>query len=380
MQRKVLFIIRDGTLIKAKTLHYGEEQRSNGEMLSIASPDKADTLEQLQFLPGVFRNLYFIRKNLDFEIVMLINRNELETAACPNENFDCIQTKILDLFAGEGIVFDNILINKPFEGESSPSLQQETSFFKPYLTGDYDLENSYIIGYKDEDMQLAKIIGCKCILLVTDNDAPYPSSSWNEIKEFLFAGERQATIQRTTNETDVYIRLNLDGNGVCDISTGIGFFNHILEQIGKHGGIDLTIKVKGDLLVDEHHTVEDTAITLGEAIYQVLGAKRGIERYGYCLPMDDCLCTLALDFGGRSWLVWDAQFKRERVGDMPTELFSHFFKSFSDAAKMNLHIKAEGENEHHKIEGIFKALAKAIKMAVKRDVYKYNLPTTKGVL
>ena len=365
MKRKILFISCNGALIRGKTRHCEEEPRSDGTLEN--EPARTDSLEQLQFLPGVIRNLYFIRKNLDFELVLILHQDKSGTSA----NFDHLQTKILELFAGEGITFDNIL--------SPPTLQLES-----YLTGDYDLENSYVIGYQDEDIQLAEIIGCKCILLIDFEDTRHTSvathtwTSWDQIKEFLFAGERQATIQRTTNETDVYIRLNLDGNGVCDISTGIGFFNHMLEQIGKHGGLDLTVKVKGDLNVDEHHTVEDTAIALGEAVFQALSDRRGIERYGYCLPMDDCLCTLALDFGGRSWLVWDAQFKRERVGDMPTELFSHFFKSFSDAAKMNLHIKAEGENEHHKAEGIFKAFAKAIKMAVKRDVYKYDLPSTKG--
>ena len=368
MKRKILFISCDGALIRVKTCHNLYRDGTLEKELA-----NTDALEQLRFLPGVIRNVYFIRKNLDFDLVLILNQEKSGTTA------NHLQKKILELLAGEGITFDNIL--------SLPTLQQES-----YLTGDYDLINSYVIGYQEADIQLAEIIGCKCILLFDCDDtnaselhhtrhasvATHKWTSWDQIKEFLFAGERQATVQRTTNETDVYIRLNLDGNGVCDISTGIGFFNHMLEQIGKHGGLDLTVKVKGDLNIDEHHTVEDTAIALGEAVCQVLSDKRGIERYGYCLPMDDCLCTLALDFGGRSWLVWDAQFKRERVGDMPTEMFSHFFKSFSDAAKMNLHIKAEGENEHHKAEGIFKAFAKAIKMAVKRDVYKYSLPSTKG--
>ena len=356
MTHKALYINRDGTLIKAPQVS-----------------DRITTLDKLEFLPGVIRNLYFIQKNLDYKLVMTINQDKSGTTNCQQPTFDLIQTKILDIFAGEGIVFDKILIN-------------ETNF-----TGDYDLANSYIISNQEPDIQLATNHGCKAILLTNGGDADskdaarhvstnHTATSWDRIKELLFAGERIATVQRTTNETDIYIRLNLDGSGLCDISTGIGFFDHVLEQIGRHGGLDLTIKVKGDLNVDEHHTVEDTAIALGEAIYQALGSKRGIERYGYCLPMDDCLCSVALDFGGRSWLVWKAQFKRERVGDMPTEMFSHFFKSFSDAAKMNLHISAEGENEHHKAEGIFKALAKAIKMAIKRDVYKYDLPTTKGVL
>ena len=374
MQRKVLLIYGDGTLIKAAPAGYTDVQPAitpRDGTLDKAAPAKVDSFDHLRFLPGVIRNLYFIRKNLDFELVMIINKDYSETTAFQQENFDRLQTKILELFAGEGIIFDNILINNSLES---------------YISN-YDLTNSYVISNRHTDMQLAENLGCKGILLTAANadschlPSPFlPLISWDQIKEFLFAGERQATIQRTTKETDVFISLNLDGNGDCNISTGIGFFDHMLEQISKHGGLDLTIKVKGDLHVDEHHTVEDTAIALGEAICQALSNKRGIERYGYCLPMDDCLCTLALDFGGRSWFVWDAQFKREMVGDMPTELFSHFFKSLSDAAKMNLHIKSEGENEHHKAESIFKAFAKAIKMAVKRDVYKYNLPTTKGLL
>ena len=349
MQRKALLIHRDGALIKA--------------------PSTDDQLELLAFIPGVIRNLYFIRKNLDFDLVVMKNKDEAEATESPQENADLQQAKMLEIFAGEGVVFDKILFN-------------EINF-----SDEYDLINSYIISDRTADMLLAENLGCKGILLTNGGDAEarhaatiYTTTSWDQITELLFAGERQATVQRTTNETAINIRLNLDGNGVCDISTGIGFFDHLLEQIGKHGGLDLTIKVRGDLFVDEHHTIEDTSIALGEAVYQALGNKRGIERYGYCLPMDDCLCSVAIDFGGRAWLVWDAQFRRERVGDMPTEMIFHFFKSFSDAAKMNLNIKAEGENEHHKAEGIFKALAKAIKMAVKRDVYKYDLPSTKGVL
>jgi imidazoleglycerol-phosphate dehydratase/histidinol-phosphatase len=243
-----------------------------------------------------------------------------------------------------------------------------------YMTGDYDLANCYVIGDRQTDKQLALNLGCKYLIL-GDN-----VQSWDEITEILFAGERTASVRRTTKETDIDISLNLDGTGQCDIQTGLGFFDHMLEQIGKHASIDLHIHVKGDLNVDEHHTIEDTGIALGECIYKALGDKRGIERYGYTLPMDDCLCQVALDFGGRAWLVWDADFKRERVGDMPTEMFLHFFKSFSDAARMNLNIKAEGANEHHKIEGIFKALARSIKMAVKRDIYKFQLPSSKGVL
>ena len=353
MQRKVLFIVRDGTLIKAPPATF-----------------QMDLLEQLTFLPGVIRHLYFIRKKLDFELVMVTHPDGSETSPYPQENCNRVQDKMLAIFADEGIIFDNILIDISFHHNNSPNRQLSADLFKTYLEGDYDLANSYVISNREDDMPLAENLGCKGVLF----------DSWNHIKEFLFAGERQATVKRTTKETDIVVQLNPDGNGVCDISTGIGFFDHLLEQIGKHGGLNLTIQVKGDLHVDEHHTIEDTAIALGEAIYQALGKKRGIERYGFCLPMDDCLCSVALDFGGRAWLVWDVTFKREKIGDMPTEMIYHFFKSFSDAAKMNLHIKAEGENEHHKAESIFKTIARAIKMAVKRDIYKYDLPSTKGVL
>lgn len=383
MKKKVLFIDRDGTLIMEPPVTF-----------------QVDTLEQLMFLPGVMRNLYFICKNLDFELVIVTNQDGLGTPSYPQENFDCVQEKMLEVFAGEGVIFDHILVDPSFPEDNSPNRKPQTGMLKEYMTGDYDLENSYVIGDRKTDLELAANLGCKGILIAADEfameSAPdlyeakeYASyrkdrfhifNSWDKIKDFLFAGERVATVQRTTKETAIYVGLNLDGNGTCDISTGIGFFDHMLEQIGKHGGLDLTIKVKGDLHVDEHHTIEDTAIALGEALSTALGDKRGIERYGYCLPMDDCLCSVALDFGGRAWLVWDAKFKREKIGEMPTEMFLHFFKSLSDAAKMNLHIKAEGENEHHKAEGIFKALARAIKMAIRRDVYKYDLPSTKGVL
>jgi imidazoleglycerol-phosphate dehydratase/histidinol-phosphatase len=257
------------------------------------------------------------------------------------------------------------------------------------MDGAYDLKACYVIGDRATDVELAKNLGCKAIYLQDDKSKlseellPYcalATTDWDKVTEYLFAGERTAEVRRTTKETDICIRLDLDGNGTCHIDTGLGFFDHMLEQIGKHGGMNLHIEVKGDLHVDEHHTIEDTAIALGECIYKALGNKRGIERYGYTLPMDDCLCQVALDFGGRAWLVWDAKFKREKIGEMPTEMFLHFFKSLSDAARMNLNIKAEGENEHHKIEGIFKALARALKMAVRRDIYHYELPSTKGTL
>ncbi|MDR0743598.1 MAG: bifunctional histidinol-phosphatase/imidazoleglycerol-phosphate dehydratase HisB [Tannerella sp.] len=374
-KKKALFIDRDGTLITEPPVTF-----------------QVDTLEQLTFLPGVIRNLYFIRENLDFDLVIVTNQDGLGTPSNPQENFDRVQGKMLEVFANEGVIFDRIFVDPSFPEDNSPNRKPQTGMLKEYMTGDCDLENSYVIGDRKTDMELAANLGCKGILIAPDG-SPVESApdsyeakgfhifnSWDRIKDFLFAGERIATVQRTTKETDVYVRLNLDGNGTCEISTGIGFFDHMLEQIGKHGGLDLTVKVRGDLHVDEHHTIEDTAIALGEALSTALGDKRGIERYGYCLPMDDCLCSVALDFGGRAWLVWDAEFRREKIGEMPAEMFLHFFKSLSDAAKMNLNIKAEGENEHHKAEGIFKALAKAIKMAIRRDVYKYDLPSTKGIL
>ena len=360
MKKKILFIYGDGTLIKAPPVTFQDDN------LAHHSTEVEQMSELLVLLPGVIRNLYFIQKNLDFELVMITHQDGMGLSAYPREIVNRVQNKMLDIFAGEGIVFDHVL--NP--NEHVETREPQADWLKQFQTGDYDLANSYVIGSCESDLRLSENLGCKGIIL----------SFWDQIKEFLFAGERVATVSRTTKETAVFIQINLDGNGICDISTGIGFFNHLLEQIGKHSGIDLTITVTGDLNVDEHHTVEDTAIALGEAVYQALGSKRGIERYGFCLPMDDCLCQVALDFGGRSWFVWDAKFNREKIGDMPTELFPHFFKSFSDAAKMNLHIKAEGENEHHKAEGLFKALAKAIKMAIKRDIYKYDLPTTKGVL
>ncbi len=366
--KRALFIDRDGTLIAEPPVTY-----------------QVDTLDQLEFIPGVIRNLYFIQKNLDFELVIVTNQDGLGTDAYPQKNFDTVQSKMLQTFANEGVTFDNILIDKSFPEDNLPTRKPGIAMLTQYTNGDYDLEHSYVIGDRLTDMQLAQNLGCNGLLLTSNTDSIgiskcRPCASWDMISELLFAGERTATVQRTTKETDIYISLNLDGTGKCDIQTGLGFFDHMLEQIGKHSGSDLNIKVKGDLHVDEHHTIEDTAIALGEALLKALGNKRGIERYGFCLPMDDCLCQVALDFGGRPWLVYDAEFKREKIGDMPTEMFLHFFKSLSDSARMNLNIKAEGDNEHHKIEGIFKALAKSIKMAVKRDIYKYELPSTKGML
>lgn len=364
--KKALFIDRDGTLIIEPPI-----------------TEQVNSLEEMTFLPGVIRNLYFIAKNLDFELVMVTNQDGLGTDAYPQAVFDSVQNKMLEILQGEGITFDAIHIDKSYPHEGLTTRKPGTGMLTSYMDGSYDLANSYVIGDRLTDVQLAQNLGAKSILITDEfgkSDATFETQNWDSIAEYLFAGERRAQVVRKTNETDIQIDLNLDGTGKTNIQTGVGFFDHMLEQIGKHGGFDLTILVKGDLNVDEHHTIEDTGLALGEAFLQTLGNKRGIERYGYCLPMDECLCSVALDFGGRPWLVWDAQFKREMVGDMPTEMFMHFFKSFSDTAKMNLNIKAEGENEHHKIEGIFKALARALKMAVKRDIYRYELPSTKGAL
>lgn len=374
--RRALFIDRDGTLVIEPPVDY-----------------QLDSLEKLEFYPKVFRNLYFIRKQLDFEFVMVTNQDGLGTASFPEDTFWPAHNKMLKALEGEGIVFDDILIDRSFPEDNSPNRKPRTGMMGKYLSGEYDLANSYVIGDRLTDMELAVNLGAKGIWLHPSDEeaekllAENPSISpvlitedWDKVTEYLFAGERRAVVQRTTKETDIYVEINLDGTGKTEISTGLGFFDHMLDQIGKHSGVDLVIRVKGDLNVDEHHTIEDTAIALGEALLKALGDKRGIERYGYSLPMDDCLCSVALDFGGRPWLVWDAEFNREMVGDMPTEMFLHFFKSLSDAARMNLNIKAEGANEHHKIEGIFKALARSVKMAIRRDIYKYELPSTKGVL
>ncbi|MEM6358941.1 MAG: bifunctional histidinol-phosphatase/imidazoleglycerol-phosphate dehydratase HisB [Bacteroidota bacterium] len=370
--KQVLFIDRDNVLI----LEPEDEQ--------------IDSLEKLVFYPGVFTWLGKIAQETDFELVMVTNQDGLGTDSFPEDTFWPAHNKMLNTLKGEGILFDAIKIDRSFEYENKPTRKPGTAMLEEYFSDEYDLSNSYVIGDRTSDMELAKNLGAKGIWLIDPSEAPSLSKEiaqivqittdrWENVYHTL-KRQRTGSVKRTTKETDIDIRINLDGSGKSDISTGISFFDHMLEQISKHGLIDLNITVKGDLEVDEHHTIEDTGIALGEAFLEALGDKRGIERYGFCLPMDDCLAQVALDFGGRNWIVWEAEFKREMVGKMPTEMFFHFFKSFSDASKCNLNIKAEGTNEHHKIEAIFKSFAKAIKMAVRKDPFNNQLPSTKGVL
>ena len=375
MKKRVLFIDRDGTLIKEPPIDF-----------------QVDSLEKLEFLEGVFRNLYFIRKKFDFEFVIVTNQDGLGTASFPEKDFWPVQNKMLKAFENEGIIFDHIHIDKSFPEENVSTRKPGTAMLSQYFTDDYDLSGSYVIGDRLTDIQLAKNLGSMAIFLGTEdklkeiNDHQLTetcvcvASDWDCIYSFLAGTERKANVQRKTVETDILVEIDLDGTGKAEISTGLGFFDHMLDQIARHSGVNLKIITKGDLHVDEHHTIEDTGIALGEALLKALGNKRGIERYGFVLPMDDCLAQVALDFGGRSWLVWQVEFKREKIGDVPTEMFFHFFKSMCDSAKMNLNIKAEGDNEHHKIEGIFKAFAKAIKNAIRRDVFSDILPSTKGLL
>ncbi len=381
MARHILFIDRDGTLVKEPPT---EEIRSFGD---------------IEFVPGALRNLSFIARHTDFELVLVSNQDGLGTPAYPNEVFQPLHDFIIRTFEGEGVRFSAQHIDGHTQAENSPFRKPGTAMLTGYQDGSADMDRSYVIGDRETDAQLARNLGCKAIILANpDLTSKDPSnsfsarpaesaddrvayvSSWDQVAELLYAGRRLTEVRRTTKETDIYVRLDLDGTGRCDISTGLGFFDHMLEQIGKHSSSDLTVHVRGDLNVDEHHTIEDTALALGEAIRKALGDKRGIARYGFCLPMDDCLCQVAIDFGGRPWLVFDAEFHREKIGEMPTEMFLHFFKSLSDAAMMNLNVKAEGQNEHHKIEGIFKALARSIKMAKARDIENFQLPSTKGAL
>ena len=376
--KKLLFIDRDGTLVLEPEDY------------------QVDSFQKLKFYPQVFTYLSKIAKELDYELVMVTNQDGLGTASHPEENFWPIQNFIIETFENEDVKFEDIFIDKTFAKDNAPTRKPNTGLLTKYFDKDtYDLENSFVIGDRITDVKLAKNLNSKAIFINNDetlgaeeilenddleNVIALKTTSWKEIYEFLKLENRTSEIIRNTNETKIKINLNLDGTGKSNIDTGIAFFDHMLDQIAKHGQMDLEIKVDGDLEVDEHHTIEDTGIALGEAFYQALGNKLGIERYAFVLPMDDCLAQVTLDFGGRNWIVWDAEFKREMIGKMPTEMFFHFFKSFSDSAKANLNIKAEGENEHHKIESIFKAFAKCLKSAVKRDSEKMILPSTKGML
>lgn len=375
-KKKILFIDRDGTLIIEPPVDF-----------------QVDSLEKLEFYPGVFQNLSKIADLLDFELVMVTNQDGLGTDSFPEDTFWPAQNKMLRALENEGITFSDILIDRSFPEDNAPTRKPRTGLLTKYLQDDYDLTNSFVIGDRLTDVELAKNMGCKAIYLNNSEGGldellaagletvcALCTDNWSEVAQYLFTSERCATVQRHTAETQITVSINLDGKGICDIQTGLHFFDHMLEQIGRHSGCDLLVKVDGDLQVDEHHTIEDTAIVLGEALKKALGDKRGIERYGFCLPMDDCLAQVTLDFGGRSWLMWEADFKREMIGDMPTEMFYHFFKSFSDAAACNLNIKAEGNNEHHKIEGIFKALARAIRVAIRKDPFNNRLPSTKEML
>jgi imidazoleglycerol-phosphate dehydratase/histidinol-phosphatase len=370
--KKVLFIDRDGTLI-------------------IEPPDEQiDSLEKLEYYPGVFTWLARIARDSDYELVIVTNQDGLGTPRYPETTFWPAHNKMITTFKNEGIVFSQTFIDRSLASENLPTRKPGIGMLTDFLKGDYDLNNSYVIGDRVTDIQLAKNLGSQGILI---NDGNLKSKlhelsieeycalitkSWEDIYRLVCSPARTARVQRKTKETDIRIELSLDGTGKSDINTGLGFFDHMLDQLAKHGSIDLNVEVKGDLHIDEHHTIEDTALALGETFLKALGDKRGIERYGFCLPMDDCLAQVAIDFGGRPWLMWEADFKREKIGEMPTEMFYHFFKSFTDTSKCNLNVKAEGTNEHHKIESIFKAFAKAIKMSIKKE--GNQLPSTKGVL
>jgi imidazoleglycerol-phosphate dehydratase/histidinol-phosphatase len=366
MKKKLLFIDRDGTIIKEPPSDF-----------------QVDSLEKLEFTPRAISNLVKIAEDGDFELVLVSNQDGLGTSSFPEDTFWPAQFKMLKTLEQEGVFFKAIHIDKTFEHENAPTRKPGTAMLTEYLKGDYDLANSYVIGDRETDVTLAENLGTQSIFFGKKKveNASKCTDSWDEIYRFLKLPPRKAEIFRQTSETNIDIRLNLDGSGKSSISTGLPFFDHMLDQLARHGGCDLEINVEGDLHIDEHHTIEDTGLALGEAYLKAIGDKKGIYRYGFLLPMDDCLAQVAVDFGGRPWIVWDADFSREKIGDMPTEMFFHFFKSFSDTSKCNLNIKAEGDNEHHKIEAIFKGLARAIKMAVKKDLDALDqLPSTKGAL
>jgi imidazoleglycerol-phosphate dehydratase/histidinol-phosphatase len=378
--KRVLFIDRDGTIVQEAPPTY-----------------QLDSFEKVRFYPEVFQYLSRIAAELDYELVMVTNQDGMGTDAFPESSFWPVHQHIIQSFAGEGINFASVHIDRTFPHEHAPTRKPSTGMLTRYMNNpDYDMAHSFVIGDRVTDVQLAKNLGCKAIWMNQDPElgagelmesmealrsvVALESRHWKDIYGFLKLGLRQVSHRRKTNETDILVELNLDGNGKSDIQTGLGFFDHMLDQVARHGKIDLTIRAKGDLHIDEHHTIEDTGIALGEAFSLGLADKRGLERYGFALPMDEAEAKVLIDFGGRNWLVWDATFNREKIGEMPTEMFFHFFKSFSDAARCNLNIFCRGENEHHKIEAIFKAFAKAIRMAIRRDPFSSHLPSTKGVL
>lgn len=361
--KKVLFIDRDGTIIKEP-------------------PDEqVDSFDKMEFLPGVITNLSKIARETDYELVMVTNQDGLGTVSYPEETFWPVQNLMLKILKGEGVEFREIFIDRTMPAEKAPTRKPGTAMLVKYLSSGVDLESSYVIGDRQTDIQLAKNLGCKAIFINEKNspEASLSTTDWNEIYGFLKSIPRKSKITRKTSETTIEVSVNLDGTGKSNINTGLGFFDHMLDQIARHGNIDLEIIARGDLNVDEHHTIEDVAIALGESINKALGSKKSIERYSFVLPMDDSLAEVTLDLGGRPWLIWDAEFKREKIGELPTEMFYHFFKSFSDNARCNLNIKATGDNEHHKIEAIFKAFSRTVKMAVKKTD-NFNLPSTKGAL
>ncbi|KPK84120.1 MAG: imidazoleglycerol-phosphate dehydratase [Bacteroides sp. SM23_62_1] len=373
--KRVLFIDRDGTLV-----------------VEPSDTCQVDTLELLEFLPGVFRNLYRIRNHFDYELVMVSNQDGLGTDAYPEKAFESVQSKIIQTFKNEGVEFDAIFIDRSWPEDNLSTRKPGIAMLDAYLSDEYDLAGSYVIGDRLTDIEMGKNLGSEGILIGSDHreneirsaglekNYAFIAKNWDEIFEFLLKRERYSTVQRITGETNISITLSLDGSGRSQVSTGLAFLDHMLDQLSRHSGCDLTVTATGDLQVDEHHTIEDTALALGEAFRKALGDKRGIERFGYVVPMDDSSASVALDFGGRNWLEWDVTFKREKIGDFPTEMFKHFFKSFTDGAMCNLHIQARGENEHHKIESVFKAVAKAIGMAIRYDRERDDIPSTKGII